>query len=192
VTKAEVESFLQDLPKGILLFFDEAYAELVDVPDYPETRGYLNRYPIVMTRSFSKAYGLAGIRVGYGIGNREVIQAMHRVREPFNVNSLAQVAALAALEDTEHLEKTRQLLREQKPILTRGLKSLGLTPVPSATNFILFHAGPQAPRVAQQLLKRGIIVREMSAWNLSEYLRVTVGLPEENQAFLNALKEVLK
>jgi histidinol-phosphate aminotransferase len=192
VTKAEVESFLSGLPKELLLFFDEAYAELVDAPDYPDTRAYLKGHPIVMTRSFSKAYGLAGIRVGYGIGNREVIQAMHRVREPFNVNSLAQAAALAALDDAEHLEKTRELLRKEKPILTQGLKSAGFTPIPSAANFILFHAGPQASHLAQQLLKRGIIVREMSGWNLSEYLRVTVGLAAENQAFLQALKEFVK
>ena len=192
VTKAEVESFLKDLPAGVILFFDEAYAELVDAPDYPETREYLDRHPVLITRSFSKAYGLAGIRVGYGVGPREIVQPMHRVREPFNVNSLAQAAACAALEDTEHLEKTRKLFREERPLLMQALKSLGLTPVPSVTNFILFQAGPQAPDVARRLLKRGIIVRDMLAWDLSEYLRVTIGLRQENAAFLEALKETLK
>jgi len=190
VTRAEVEEFMEGLPPGVIVFFDEAYAELADVPDYPETRPYLARHPVIITRTFSKAYGLAGIRVGYGMAPAELVEAMHRVREPFNVNSLAQVAALAALEDTEHLEATRRLLREQKPLLQRGLEEMGFGCVPSATNFILFRAGERAGELAQALLRRGIIVRHMEAWALPEYLRVTVGLPQETQAFLQSLKEI--
>ncbi len=192
VTRTEVEAFMEGLPGGAIVFFDEAYAELVDAPDYPESRLYLDRHPVIITRTFSKAYGLSGIRVGYGIAAPELIQAMQRVREPFNVNSLAQAAAVAALDDAEHLEATRRLLREQKPLLYRALEELGLTAIPSATNFILFHVGPRAQELAGSLLKRGIIVREMRAWDLPEYLRVTIGLPEENQAFIQALKEVLR
>ena len=192
VTKAEVQTFMEGLGDGTITFFDEAYAELADVPDYPDTRVYLKNRPVIITRTFSKAYGLAGIRVGYGIAPEELIQAMHRVREPFNVNSLAQAAALAALDDHDHLEATRKLLREQKPVIYRVLDELGLTAVPSAANFILFHVGPQAPEVVQSLLKRGIIVRDMRAWDLPEYIRVTIGLPEENWAFAEALRDVLR
>ena len=164
----------------------------MDAPDYPDTRSYLVRHPVIMTRTFSKAYGLSGIRVGYGLGPLELIQAMHRVREPFNVNSLAQVAALAALDDPQHLEATRRLLREQKKVLYEALQGLRLDAVPSAANFILFHVGPRAGKVAKALFRRGIIVRYMDAWDLPEHLRVTVGLPEENQAFIHALKEELQ
>ncbi len=191
-TRPEVEAFLEDLPEGVIVFFDEAYAELVDAPDYPDSRAYLMKHPVIITRTFSKAYGLSGIRVGYGIASKELIEPMQKVREPFNVNSLAQAAALAALEDKQHLENTRRLLREQKPVIYQALEELGLSAVPSATNFILFRVGPRAPQVVQSLLKRGIIVRDMRAWNLAEYIRVTVGLPEENSAFVGALKEVLR
>lgn len=192
VTEKEVETFLSDLPPGVVVFLDEAYAELVDAPDYPQTRRYLNKLPIIMTRTFSKAYGLSGIRVGYGLSHQDLIQALQKVREPFNVNSLAQVAALAALDDQAHLEATRKLLREEKPKIYRALEELQLPALPSAANFILFHAGPKALQLAQALLKRGIIVRDMRAWSLEEYLRVTVGLPEENQMFIQALREVVK
>ncbi len=190
VTRAEVELFLADLPLSVVVFFDEAYAELVDAPDYPDTRGYLKSRSVIITRTFSKAYGLSGIRVGYGIAPAELIQAMHRVREPFNVNSLAQAAAIAALDDEEHLAATRRLLSQQKPILYKALEECGFTVIPSAANFILFHVGPRAPELVDTLLKRGIIVRGMQPWDLPEYIRVTVGLPEENQAFIRALKEV--
>ena len=191
VTKAEVEIFMSDLPEDVIVFFDEAYAELVDAPDYPDGRKYFQSRPVIVTRTFSKAYGLSGLRVGYGIAQPELIQAMQKVREPFNVNSLAQVAAAAALDDAAHVEATRRLLREQKPILYRALEEAGFTAVPSATNFILFHVGPRAGELAQALLKRGIIVREMKGWNLPEYIRITVGLPEENRAFITVLKEEL-
>ncbi len=190
VTRRELASFLKDLPKRVILFLDEAYAQVVDAPDYPDGRSYIGRHPVIVTRTFSKAYGLSGIRVGFGVSSREIIQAMHRVREPFNVNNLAQAAALAALGDQAHLRATRRLLATQKPYLYRELERLGLKPVPSATNFVLFRVGPRASRIGQGLLRRGIIVRDMRAWNLPEYLRVTVGLPGENRAFIRALKEV--
>ena len=189
VTGPEVEAFMKDLPPTVAVFFDEAYAELVDAPDYPDTRPWLAKHPVVIARTFSKAYGLSGIRVGYGVAPRELAEGLQRVREPFNVNSLAQAAALAALDDGAHLEATRRLLREQKPLIYQALKELGLSYVPSATNFILFHAGKRAPEMAQQLLRKGIIVRHMAAWDLPEHVRVTIGLAAENQAFIRALKE---
>ncbi|MBI3312368.1 MAG: histidinol-phosphate transaminase [Candidatus Omnitrophica bacterium] len=189
VTRAEVEAFLKDLPDHVIVFLDEAYAELVDAPDYPDSRAYLSHHSVIFARTFSKAYGLSGLRVGYGVAAQPLIEAMQRVREPFNVNSLAQAAAAAALDDAEHLEATRRLLREQKNLLYEALSQLKLEAVPSAANFILFRAGPQAEQLARALLKRGIIVRHMRAWALPEHIRVTVGLPEENQAFIHALKE---
>ncbi len=191
VTRHEVEAFLVDLPKGVIVFLDEAYAELVEAPDYPDGKSYRHQHPVIVTRTFSKAYGLSGLRVGYGIADRRWVEALHRVREPFNVNALAQAGALAALDDEEHLEATRRLLREEKPYLYQALKGLRLEYVPSATNFILFRVGSQAPHVVEALLKKGIIVRDMLAWNLPEYIRVTVGTHEENAAFLKALREVL-
>lgn len=192
VTKTELARFFAGLPKRVIVFLDEAYAELADAKDYPDTRRYLKTHPVIITRTFSKAYGLSGIRVGYGLGPRELIQAMHRVREPFNVNALAQAAARAALSDSAHLAATRRLLRREKPFLYRGLAKLGLKAVPSAANFILFRVGPRAGQVARGLLRRGIIVRDLRAWNLPNHLRVTVGLPSENRAFMKALKEELK
>ncbi|MDO8729802.1 MAG: histidinol-phosphate transaminase [Candidatus Omnitrophota bacterium] len=190
VTKAEVEAFLESLSPEVIVFFDEAYAELADVPDYPDTRPLLGKRPVIIARTFSKAYGLAGLRVGYGMAPKELVEAMNRVREPFNVNSLAQVAAAAALEDTQHLEATRRLLREEKKKLNGALKEMGFSCVPSATNFILFHAGPKAGELAQALLKKGIIVRHLQAWDLPEFLRVTVGLAVENDAFIQNLKQL--
>ena len=189
VTRPEVERFLDGLPRHAVVFFDEAYAELVEAPDYPDTRGSLTRHPVILTRTFSKAYGLAGIRVGYGVAPREIAEALQRVREPFNVNSLAQAAALAALEDAAHLEAFRRLLREERPFLTRALEEMGFEPVPSVTNFILFKVGPKAAEAAEELLKRGVIVRHMKGWDLPEHIRVTIGLHSENTAFINALKE---
>ncbi len=190
VTRAEVEAFMGGLPPHVVVFFDEAYAEVADVPDYPDSRAFLGRHPVIITRTFSKAYGLAGIRVGYGMAPTDLIEAMHRVREPFNVNSLAQVAAAAALEDTEHLEATRRLLREQKRVLVQALEQIGFACIPSATNFILFRVGPKASETVQALLKRGIIVRHMQGWDLPDYVRVTIGLPQENQAFIQALNQI--
>ena len=192
VTRAEVDAFMDGLPPHVVVFFDEAYAELVDAPDYPDTRAYLNRHPVLFTRTFSKAYGLGGLRVGYGVGPAELIEALQRVREPFNVNSLAQAAAIAALDDTAHLEATRRLLREEKKLLYRAFEQMGLEAVPSAANFILFRMGSRAGEQVQALLRRGIIVRHMQAWGLPEFVRVTIGRSEENQAFIQALQDVLK
>jgi histidinol-phosphate aminotransferase len=192
VTRKEVEAFMEDLPDRVVVFFDEAYAELVDVPDYPDTRIFLKRHPVIVARSFSKTYGLAGIRIGYGITHPRLASILHRVREPFNVNALAQVAAMAALDDRQHLEATRTLLKEEKPKLYAALKELGLTAIPSSANFILFHVGPMASQIHERLLRRGVIVRYMGDWGLPEYLRVSVGLPEENQVFIQTLREELE
>lgn len=190
VKREEVEEFLKELPKGVLVFFDEAYFEFVEENDYPDTRKYLSRHPIIMTRSFSKAYGLAGVRVGYGVSNPEITDYLNRVREPFNVNSLAQAAALAALEDRDHLEKTRKMVREGRRFLYRHFDELGLRYVPSQTNFILVNVG-DGRSFYEKLLKFGIVVRDMSVWKLDAFVRITIGTMEENKRLVRVLKKIL-
>ena len=192
VTKRELDAFLRDLPAQALVFMDEAYYEFVDAADYPQTLGFVKDRPVIVTRTFSKAYGLAGLRVGYGVADPSIIAAMDAVREPFNVNSLAQAAAAAALEDGEFLAKTRRLIQEGRRYLAKELEALKLRHVPSAANFILVQLGPKAPDVANALLSRGVIVREMSAWKLSGCLRITIGTMAENRKLVASLKAVLR
>jgi histidinol-phosphate aminotransferase len=192
VTDTEVEDFFADLPKGVIVYFDEAYYEYASgLNDYPDTLRYLRRENIIITRSFSKAYGLAGLRIGYGITRPKLIEYIERVREPFNVNSLAQKAAIAALDDEEFLIKTKRIVDEGKRYLYENFRKLNLRFLPSATNFILFDVGRKAQEVFKKLLQAGIIVRDMGLWRLDDFLRVTVGTMEENRRFIQALKKVL-
>jgi len=191
VTKKELSGFLADLPAQTLVFIDEAYYEFVDAKDYPQSLQMRNDQSLIITRSFSKAYGLAGLRIGYGIAQPDVVNAMNAVREPFNVNSLAQLAAVAALEDSAFLEKTRKGVADGKRYLMKELSALMLRSIPSATNFILIELGPNAAQVAEGLFEHGVIVREMSGWGLSSCIRVTIGTLEENRAFIKALKQCL-
>ena len=191
VTKQELETFLRGLPHQTVVVVDEAYYEFVQARDYPQTLAYLQEYPIIVTRSFSKAYGLAGLRVGYGMARPELVSALDAVREPFNVNSLAQAAACAALDDTAFLKRTRQLVVEGRQYLIRALDALKLRHIPSVTNFLLIELGPRAPRLAEALLRQGVIVREMSAWKLTGCVRVTIGTMAENRRFVTALKRCL-
>ena len=192
VTKRELDVFLRDLSSDTIVFMDEAYYEFVDATDYPQTLGLVKGRPLIVTRSFSKAYGLAGLRVGYGVAQPSLIAAMEAVREPFNVNSLAQAAAAAALDDTQFLAKSRRLVQEGRRYLTTELDRLKLRHIPSVTNFILIEMGPRAPEIVRALLSRGVIVREMSGWNLSQCLRVTIGTMPENRRFIQSLKQCLK
>lgn len=189
VTKQELEAFLRDLPSQVIVFMDEAYYEFVEAKDYPQTLRYLEESSLIVTRSFSKAYGLAGLRVGYGLATPSLIRAMDAVREPFNVNRLAQVAALAALDDTTFLKRTRQMVREGRRYLSQELARLGLRAIPSVTNFVLVDVGPQAAQLAERLLDHGVIVREMSAWKLHGCLRVTIGTMAENRRLIRALTQ---
>ena len=183
---------MRDLPREVVVMVDEAYYEFVSAKDYPQTLPWVASYPqLIVTRTFSKAYGLAGLRVGYGMSSAGVAQALEAVREPFNVNSLAQVAAVAALGDAAFLKRSQQLVREGTRFLTRELERLRIRYVPSATNFILMELGPRASSVAHALLRRGVIVREMSAWKLPGCIRVTLGTMPENRRFIAALKQSL-
>ncbi|MFA5059013.1 MAG: histidinol-phosphate transaminase [Candidatus Omnitrophota bacterium] len=192
VTKNQVDDFLKSIRPDILVFFDEAYFEYVQKADYPDTIKLLKTYKnIIITRTFSKIYGLAGLRVGYGIADQTVIDLLDRIREPFNINSLAQAAALACLKDRTYYKKIKKLIRTQRSYLYAQLKKLGLSFVESSTNFILVDVKRDGFKVFQGLLKKGIIVRDMGFWGLETFIRVTIGTEAENKKFIAALREVL-
>ncbi|HMK64788.1 MAG TPA: histidinol-phosphate transaminase [Thermodesulfobacteriota bacterium] len=184
--------FLRAVPPDILVLLDEAYIDFVDDPDCPDGLEYLaSDKPLLVLRTFSKAYGLAGLRVGYGVTRADLADYMNRVRQPFNVNSLGQAGALGALEDREFFEKTRSLVREGKLTLEKGLKKLGLTYIPTQTNFLLIKVPGKAQEIFEAMLHKGVIIRSMKSYGLENYIRVNMGLPEENRLFLKALEEVL-
>ncbi|MDP2940209.1 MAG: histidinol-phosphate transaminase [Candidatus Omnitrophota bacterium] len=192
VTKDEAQNLLDGISKELIVYFDEAYYEIVTEKDYPDTLSLLKQGKnLIVTRTFSKAYSLAGLRIGYGISSKENIDFLNRPREPFNVNSLAQAAALASLDDKSNLLKLRMAVKEGKNYLYKNLEDLGLKYVPSVTNFILFEVGLDARRVCQELLKLGVIVREMAGWGMDNFIRVTIGRAAENKKFIKALKSVL-
>lgn len=193
VSRSEFDSFVSELPgNGLILVLDEAYREYVETADCPSGVDYLGRdIPVLVLRTFSKIYGLAGLRVGYGFGQSWLIELLNRVRPPFNVNSLAQVAAMAALEDSEHVERSLRLTREGKAFLSAELTALGLTVIPSEANFLSFCLEGNAKPVYEAMLREGIIVRHLASFGMENCIRVTVGTEEQNNCFLRALRRVL-
>ncbi len=188
---AEIEAFLGEVPRHVLVVLDEAYGEYLPPMDRFDTVSWLAKFPnLLISRTFSKAYGLAGLRVGYGLGHPAVIDLMNRVRQPFNVSAPALAAAEAALADTEFLERSYAVNLAGLKQLSAGLAELGLEPVPSRGNFLLARVG-EAARINQMLLKRGVIVRPVAGYGLPEFLRVSVGLEAQNTRFLAALRECL-
>jgi histidinol-phosphate aminotransferase len=173
--------------------FDEAYYELVDSDDYPDTFAYLRagRENVLIMRTFSKVYGMAGIRLGYAFGMPGVLAPLNRAKESFAVNLLAQAAGVAALEDSEFLRRTVEANRASRQWLYRQFDRLGLTYVPSHTNFVLVRVGPRAAEVQEALLRRGVIVRPCAGYDLCDFLRVTVGTPEQDVRFIETLEAVL-
>ena len=171
---------------------DEAYCDFAP-KDFPHSISFVRKgRNVIFTRTFSKAYSLAGLRVGYGIARQELIEAFDKVREPFNVNSLAQAAACEALKDPDYVRKLVQYTNTEKEFLYRELDEIGLKYVKSATNFILIDLkNASCVRVFKSLLKKGIIVRQMSAWGLANFIRVTIGRHNENVKFIQSLKEIL-
>jgi histidinol-phosphate aminotransferase len=187
----EVERFLARVPGRVLVVIDEAYGEYLPPELESPTLGWLERYPnLVVTRTLSKAYGLAGLRIGYAAAHPDVADVMNRVRQPFNVNHLALVAACAALDDAEFIAKSREVNAAGLRQLAEGFRRLGLDFIPSRGNFISVRVG-DASRVYSALLAQGVIVRPIAGYGLPEHLRVTVGLPEHNQRFLAALEGAL-
>jgi len=189
--RAAFERLLERLPGDVVVVADDAYAEYVSDPEYPRTLDYLRPDRLLITlRTFSKIYGLAGLRIGYGIGPTELVAALERIRQPFNVNVLGQVAALAALDDDEHVERSRRANREGMLFLERELTRLGLAYVPSQANFVLVRVGAGG-EVYERLLRRAVIVRPMGGYGFPEHVRVTVGTAEENRRFVDALEGAL-
>lgn len=187
-TDGELRSFLKKVPDDILVILDEAYYEYVTNPEYPDSMKYLKQgRNLLILRTFSKIYGLAGLRIGYGIGHPELLLQMERVREPFNTGMLSQTAALAALDDKAHVENSKKLNAEGKKFLYREFSALGLKFVPTEANFI-FAVVPDAAGLYQALLRDGVIIRPMGM----NSVRITIGLPNENRKLVRSLKKLLK
>jgi histidinol-phosphate aminotransferase len=189
VTAAEVDELMARVPEDVIVVFDEAYYEYVQSREFPDSLQYvkLGRNAVVL-RTFSKIYGLAGLRIGYGLTTKEITGYLNRVRPPFNANSLAQKAALAALEDEEHVVQSRAMNQTEMARVRAGLVALGFQPLPSEANFLYFDVGRAGRPVFDALLREGVIVRHIEG----PMLRVTIGLPEENTRMLDALKQVLQ
>ncbi len=188
VTRGDLDRFFAAIPAETLVVMDEAYFEYVESPDYPDGLEFLKSGRNVMVlRTFSKIYGLAGLRIGYGFARPEIIDALNRVREPFNTGSLAQAAALAALGDDAHVDKSLAVNREGRNYLYGALKGLGLAVTPTEANFIWIDTGRDEKVLYEALLREGVIVRPMGGG----HLRITIGLPEENERLVEALTKVL-
>lgn len=196
LSAAAIEAFLGKVPSHVVVVLDEAYNEYLDAGQQYDSVAWVRKYPnLMVSRTFSKAYGLAGLRIGYAVAQPELTDLLNRVRQPFNVNSVAQAAAVAALGDTEFLCKSAELNRAGKAQLVGAFERLGLEFVPSSGNFVLVRVGDDdgaGARVNLALLKQGVIVRPVGNYNLPRWLRVTIGLPEENAAFIAALEQALR
>jgi histidinol-phosphate aminotransferase len=191
VTADEVETFLDKVPDHVIVVFDEAYYDFAAGPDFPDTLGHLRRGKrVVILRTFSKMASLAGLRIGYAMADPGCTALVNRIRQPFNVNTLAQVAALAALREETHVRRTVEAVREGLRDVSSALAAMGVRQVPSRANFILAEFD-DATRVYEQLLKLGVIVRPMASFGLERALRITVGAPEENARLIGALRTVL-
>ena len=192
ISRKDFEYFRNQIPQEVIIVLDEAYIEFTDVEQTVTGLEYLDApSPVISLRTFSKAYGLAGLRVGYGIMPAEVADYLNRTRQPFNVNSLAQVAALAALDDKEFLRETQKVVREGLAFLYAELDKLKLRTHATQANFFLIEVGYDGRKVYEAMLRRGVIVRAMNAYGLDKHIRISVGRPEENQRFVESLKEVL-
>ena len=192
LTSERLHAFLASLPEQVIAVVDEAYVEYVDAPEYPDASQWLDEFPnLIVTRTFSKAYGLAALRVGYALSSLEIADLLNRVRQPFNVNSLALAAAQAALEDPDHVRRGVELNRQGMAQMIEGLRALGLGFIPSVGNFLAVDLAQPAGQIDQALLREGVITRPIGNYGLPNHLRVTIGLPEENARFLGALTKVL-
>ena len=192
ITKHELDAFVEALPANVVLVIDEAYIEFVNDQRCPDSIDYLNSdKTVVGLRTFSKAYGLAGLRIGYGLMPSHFAEILHRVRQPFNVNSLAQAAAIAALEDQQFLQKTLQLVNDEMQFIYRALDELNITYYRSSANFLLIKLGKNADGVFEDLLKQGVIVRSMTSYGYPDCIRANVGLHHENVRLVEALGKVL-
>ncbi|MGB5650397.1 MAG: aminotransferase class I/II-fold pyridoxal phosphate-dependent enzyme, partial [Sedimenticolaceae bacterium] len=187
-----LRAFIESVPSRVIIVVDEAYFEYVRDDDYPDASQWLGDFPnLVVTRTFSKAYGLAALRVGYGLSHPDVADLLNRVRQPFNVDSFAQAAALAALQDQDYLRRSVELNRRGMQQLREGVRRLGLDFIPSAGNFLTIDLGRDAGPVDRALLRLGVVTRPVANYGLPNHLRVSIGLEHENARFIDALERVL-
>ncbi len=190
--KTELKAFLAAVPDNALVVMDEAYFEFVDDPNYPNSIEWINEHPnLIVCRTFSKAYGLAGLRVGYSVSHPDVSNILNRVRQPFNVNSLALLAAEVALTDKDFLQRSIAVNKEGLTQVSAQLEALGIGYIPSVGNFIAVDVGQPAAPIYEGLLRKGVIVRPVAAYEMPNHLRVSIGLSHENARFIEALKQVL-
>ncbi len=196
MTNDELAYFVTEIPKDVVLVIDEAYLEYVAEKDYPNGLIYaLSRPRTLVLRTFSKVYGLAGLRLGYAIGDRDVINVLCRIRDPFNVNSVVQHAAIAALDDNEHVKRSIQHNLQYKPILAEGLSEFGFSIINGAGNFLLAKRDMSMPSIAdlcKRLMLEGVIIRPLDNYDLEEFVRISVGTKDEIMQLFSALKTVLK
>ena len=193
VTRKALDDFMSRLPERVIVVLDEAYFDFVDSPNFPNGLGYVKKgKQVIVLRTFSKVYGLAGLRIGYALGREDLIKGLNQVRDPFPVHRLAQVAAEAALKDRKYEEKSIRMIRDGRKYLYRELERLGFSYVPSQANFILIDFGRDINEVFEGLLREGIIIRPGGIWNYRTYGRVTVGKLENHRKFIKALRKILK
>ena len=192
VTADEVEHFMARVPERTIVVFDEAYVEFAQGPDFPDTMAHVRQgRKVVVLRTFSKASSLAGLRIGYAVADGDAVALMNRIRQPFNVNSLGQAAALAALDDENHILECVRMNEAGKAYLYDEFRTLGVKYVPSRANFILVDVGRNAADIYQKLLHEGVIVRPMTSFGMETALRITIGTPEENRRLIKGLRTVL-
>ena len=193
ISKTDFEAFLSRVPQSAAVVLDEAYIEFNTNPDTPLGFDYISGQSpaVIVLRTFSKAYGLAGLRIGFGAMDPEIAGFLNRVRQPFNTGSLAQAAALAALDDDEFLSRSRQTTWSGLQFLYKEIEKMGLRHIPSEANFFLIEVPCEAKELYEAMLRRGVIIRSMASYGMRRFIRVNVGLPEENIRFIGALKEVL-
>ncbi len=196
IDKAELKAFLKQVPKNVLVVLDEAYDEYLSADNKSEAIHWLSEFEnLIISRTFSKAYGLAGLRIGFGLMHADVADMLNRVRQPFNVNSIAQAAAIASLADDDFVIRSYALNQAGMAQLTQGFSKLGLEYIPSSANFVSFalkNSGHNAADVNQKLLQNGVIVRLIANYGMPDYLRVSIGLFSENARFLEVLEQILK
>lgn len=192
LTNTELLAFLRRVPEQVVVVLDEAYTEYVESPEFPDGLSLLAEFPnLIVTRTFSKAYGLAGLRVGYAASNSQIADLLNRVRAPFNVNSLGLAAATAALADDAYLVRSRAMNLQGMKQVVDGVVAAGLQVIPSVGNFVAVEMPGEAMPIYQRLLREGVIVRPVVPYGMPNHLRVSIGLPEENAKFLQALARVL-
>ena len=192
VSPDALDHFIENLPDHVVAIIDEAYFEIMPEDSKPDVLRHIRagKENVILLRTFSKAYGLAGLRIGYGVGHPDLISLLNKVRQPFNVNAMAQVAAMAALDDVTHLVESREMVEQGIRFFEEELPRIGVETTPTGANFILCRTG-NGQEVFQELQKRKVIVRNMDPYGLPEHIRITIGTPEQNRTVIEALKEVL-